>query len=131
MSGTVLAGAKLSSALLGMPAWSAMTTGNGWVNTGGGAATAQYRIWELTNEVEVIATISNGTIANGTAACSLPAGAFPVSSQNIPVEVITTSGSALGQSPQISVTTGGLLEVYGLPTGTTVIFFHGMISLDA
>src|SRR5215469_2327525 len=126
-SPTVLAGTDLLATLVGVPAWSSMGLVNSWANFGSGFVNAQYRLWPLINEVEVIGVITGGTITGGTTIATLPNA--PVSTQPIPVMVSSTSGGAGGQSPRLDVTTGGALQVQNLPTGTVTIMFHGWYSL--
>ena len=63
MTNTVLAGQTLTDGLLGIPVWSPMSLQNSWSNAGGSYVTAQYRLWELINEVEIIGRIAGGTIS--------------------------------------------------------------------
>ena len=129
MAGTVKGGQSLTSALLGVPTWTAGSLLNSWVNTGAGAVAFQYRKWRLLNEVEVIGDISSGTITNGTnIASGLPA---PASLQQCN-PVIDVSGTAAAPiTPALQVDTSGNLKVEALGSGTTRITFHFWYSLDA
>jgi hypothetical protein len=127
--GTANAGNRLSAALLSRSAWTAMTLASGWTNGGGGNVNAQYASWPLMNAVLVTGYLHAGTLTNGTSiATGLPA---PSSQQTIPVNVIATSGSIGGDSPLMYIETGGTLNVYDLPSGTTLIGFSGIYYLDA
>ena len=130
MSGSVTGGAPLSSALLGVPAWTALGLLNSWANTGAGAVTAQWRKLNQSNEIEVIGDISGGTGTTGTTigtiSLYLPATAQPVSAL-----YNTSSGAASNETPVLTVDTSGNLKLNFLPTGTTRISFHGTYSLDA
>ena len=129
MAGTVTAGQRLTADLLGVPAWSQMTLGNGWTNAGSGSVNAQYRLWKLTNSVEVIGVISGGTVTTGTQIATLPNA--PASLQPIPVQIQNSTGAATVDSPRMNITTGGALLLYNTPSGTTEISFHAWYSLDA
>ena len=130
MAGTVLAGQQLTAALLGVPPWSPMTLQNGWSNAGGSYVTAQYRYWPLLNEVEIIGRIGGGTISAGTIITTLPY--TPASVQELPL-LIASGATALVNyyTPLINVLQNGNLQIYNVPTSTTVIAFHDWISLDA
>lgn len=129
MAGTVLAGQTLTAALLGVPAWTAMTLTGGWGNEGSPYVTAQYRLWELTSEVECIGRINTGTITDATTIATLPY--TPASVQ----DAVVICGGAVSASPEktpiIEVGTSGTLALYGIPAGTTVLAFHFWYSLDA
>ena len=129
MTNTVLAGQTLTDGLLGIPVWSPMSLTGGWSNAGSSYVTAQYRLWELINEVEIIGRIAGGTISAGTVITTLPY--TPASVQELPL--LSASGATADQaySPLINVLTTGALQIYNVPTGTTVIAFHDWISLDA
>ena len=130
MTNTVLAGQTLTDGLLGMPVWSPMSLTGGWSNAGSSYVTAQYRLWELINEVEIIGRIGGGTISPGTIIATLPY--TPASVQELPL-LIASGATALVNyySPLINVLTTGALQIYNVPTSTTVIAFHDWISLDA
>ena len=129
MTNTVLAGQTLTDGLLGIPVWTPMSLTGGWSNAGSSYVTAQYRLWELINEVEIIGRIAGGTISAGTVITTLPY--TPASVQELPL--LSASGATADQaySPLINVLTTGALQIYNVPTGTTVIAFHDWISLDA
>jgi len=129
MTNTVLAGQTLTDGLLGIPVWTPMSLTGGWSNAGSSYVTAQYRLWELINEVEIIGRIAGGTISAGTIIATLPY--TPASVQELPL--LSASGATADQaySPLINVLTTGALQIYNVPTGTTVIAFHDWISLDA
>ena len=129
MTNTVLAGQTLTDGLLGIPVWTPMSLTGGWSNAGSSYVTAQYRLWELINEVEIIGRIGGGTISAGTIIATLPY--TPASVQELPL--LSASGATADQaySPLINVLTTGALQIYNVPTGTTVIAFHDWISLDA
>lgn len=126
MSGTVTAGEKLTSALLGMPPWTPMTLINSWTNHAGDAA-GQYRFWELTNELEVIGCLQHASISPGPSQfCSTFTQFLPASRQrDIGCEVV------LGSAVAIAYTTSGVLEFAILPSGSTIVEFHCWLSLDA
>jgi len=130
-SPTVLAGQDLTAALLGVPAFTAMSLLNSWVNVGAGFVTAQFRVWPLINQVEVVGAIANGTITNGTAIATLTS--TPASIQDIPMLIIggSPSGGTAGVTPLLRLQTSGSLQVFDIPTSTTQVMFHGWYSLDA
>lgn len=126
------AGSRLLAAILSPGQWQPMSFSNGWSNHGGGNVTGQYRLWPLFNEVEIIGGLAAGTITSGTVIATLPAGYTPADQQEIGVLIDNTSGGAGGNSPRLSVTTAGQLQVFNLPSGTTFISIPpSMISLDA
>lgn len=125
MSGTVDAGQKLTSALLGMPPWTPMTLINSWTNHAGDAD-GQYRYWPLTNEMEIIGCLQHASVSGISQFCSTFATNLPASRQrDIALEVVLTS------AVQISYATNGVLEFAGLPAGSTIVEFHCWLSLDA
>lgn len=124
MAGTVVAGQKLTSALLGIPPWTAMSLSASWVNFGSGFTTAQYRLWPLINEVELIGTISGGTATNGTVIFTLPSGYIPASTTNNPVNAGTST------NPYFQVNTLGQIVLNNIGA-SQVISFHFWVSLDA
>ncbi len=130
MTNTVLAGQTLTDGLLGIPVWSPMSLQNSWSNAGGSYVTAQYRLWELINEVEIIGRIGGGTISAGTIIATIPYA--PASVQEIN-NLVASGATALVNyySPLINVLTTGDLQIYNTPTGTTVIAFHDWYSMDA
>ncbi len=130
MTNTVLAGQTLTDGLLGIPVWTPMSLQNSWSNAGGSYVTAQYRLWELINEVEIIGRIGGGTISAGTVITTLPY--TPASVQELPL-LIASGATALVNyyTPLINVLQNGNLQIYNVPTNTTVIAFHDWISLDA
>ena len=130
MSGTITGGDPLSSALLGVPAWTAMSLLNGWTNSGAGNVTAQWRKLNQSNEIEIIGTINAGTLTNGTNIAQLTT-YLPVTTQFVPVMVTTSTGSAGVTSPRLFIDTSGNVQVFSIPASTTAISFHGTYSLDA
>lgn len=130
--GTLPAGSKMVGAKIGIPAWTSMSPlSNSWTTVGGWVL-PQYRIWQLINEVEIIGEIHAGTITDGTTIFTMAAGAIPASQQWVcPISIDGGTGSAQLLTPRMLVTTGGALQVYGLPAGTTEIGFHGWFSLDS
>lgn len=129
MPGSAPAGRELTSNTLGVPGWSALSLGNGWTNTGGGQVTAQWRYWPLINEIEVIGTITPGTITDGTVIASglTPT---PASIQNQAVQVQGNSAAPV-QTPTLTLVTSGALEVFHMPSGMNEMAFHLWYSLDA
>jgi hypothetical protein len=128
-SPTVLAGQDLTALLLGVPAWTGMSLLNGWTNTGGGQPTAQYRLWPLINEVEIIGNISAGTLTNNTTIATLPN--TPGSLQKVCVMMVDAAVTLAAGVPLLYVDTGGNLKIFGMPGATTDAGFHGWYSLDA
>lgn len=129
MPGTVKAGQELTSTELGIPSWTALTLLASWTNTGSSQVTAQWRYWPLINEIEVIGTIAPGTITDGTTIASglTPT---PASIQNQPVQVQGNSAAPV-QTPTLTLTQAGALEVFHLPSGMNEMAFHLWYSLDA
>ena len=131
MSGTVVAGQKLTSALLGDPAWTAMTLLNSWSNIG--EVDAQFRVWELTNELEVIGRISHASISGGGTSQIATMTSLPASLQRRALQEWSATNvfaSATG-TPHLELTTGGSLTLVALQPGTTSLSFHAFYSLDA
>ena len=127
MPGTVVAGQKLTSALLGMPPWTAMTLINSWSNFSGGRD-GQYRYWALTNELEVIGDLQHASISGTSQFCSTFTQFLPNSrSRDVGTEIIMSGLPTV----QVSYSTTGVLEFAALPTGSTVVAFHCWLSLDA
>jgi hypothetical protein len=126
-SPTVHAGDDLTALLLGVPAWTPMTGSytNVWSDTGAGNVTGQYRLWPLNNEVEIIGTISHGVITGNSAFFTLPGGFVPGTAQL--VCQWSDTGNHIGA---LTVATSGVLTLNNL-NATTIVQFHGWISLDA
>lgn len=129
MPGSANAGSEMTSAKLGIPAWTAVTPLASWTNTGGGQATFQYRVWPLINEVEVIATLAPGTLTDATVIGSL-AGVAPASIQNQPVQVQGNAAAPV-QTPTLTLLANGNLEIFHIPAAITEMAFHLWYSLDA
>jgi len=129
-SPTVLAGTDLTGTLLGVPAWTAMSLLNSWTNTGAGNVTAQWRKLNQSNEIEIIGTISAGTLTNGTNIAQITT-YLPATGQFVPVMVTTSTGTAGVTSPRLFIDTSGNVQVFSIPASTTAISFHGTYSLDA
>lgn len=129
MSGTVTAGQKLTSALLGVPAWTAMSLLNSWSNIG--EVDAQYRVWELTNELEVIGRISHGSTSGTSQIATMTS--LPASLQRAALQEwsATNSYASTTGTPQLELSTAGVLQLLFLPAGTTSLSFHAFYSLDA
>jgi hypothetical protein len=102
---------------------------NGWANLIGGDVTAQFRLWQLLNEVEVIGNVTGGTITTGTAIATLPIA--PLTVQPINISISNTSGAAQATTPRLDIQTNGNLTVELLPAGTVTFQFRGWFSLDA
>lgn len=128
MPGSANAGSEMTSAKIGIPAWTAMTLGNGWTNTGSGQVTAQYRVWSLTNEIEIIGTITPGTITDGTVIATLPV--TPNSILNQVVQVQGNSAAPVA-TPCLTLVASGQLQCFHMPTGVNEVAFHLWYSLDA
>lgn len=116
MSGSVTAGMRLLSSLLGFPAWTVLTPGNGWTQPGAGFANLQYAQWPLASAVAIIGIINAGTLTANTTIASLPVA--PASQQDIPCVSI---GAAVTNAPFLYVDTSGNLKVGSLVAGTTSI----------
>ena len=131
MAGTILAGQRLLAATLGMPGWTAFSLLNSWTNVGGGAVTAQYRVWPLTNEMEIIGQIQHSSTSGTSQIATLAVN--PASQQSVPIKWITATNSfaSTTTSYRLLAFANGVLEFDKLPTGTTVVEFGGVISLDA
>ena len=111
--------------------WHAMgfAAAGGWANSGTGPA-AQYRLTPE-NELELIGDISGGSIANGTILNTALTGTYqPAKPQRRPVVTIGNTASPV-TTPRIQVLTNGLIEIFGIPAGTTEIEYHCFIPLDA
>jgi hypothetical protein len=125
------AGGDITAAILCPQAWIPMTLQNGWVNVGAGFPTAQYRLWLLSNEVELIGEVSGGTITTGVLInAALPSAYLPATAQTIEIRTILGAGTA-GPLQYARVSTGGQINLQGIPSGTTRIAWHDTISLDA
>jgi hypothetical protein len=125
------AGGDITAAILSPQAWIPMSLLNSWANVGGGAPTAQYRLWLLSNEVEMIGEVSGGAITTGTLLNSaLPSAYLPATAQTIGIRCILGAATA-GPLQYARVTTGGQIDLQGIPSGTTRIAWHDTISLDA
>ena len=123
-----LAGQLATAANVSPTAWAAMTLINSWSNTGAGYPTAQYRYWPLTNELEVIGTVTHASISGTSQFCQTFTQYLPASTIPAPCnEVVLT-----GQPPvQLLYTSAGVLEFVVLPAGSTRVFFHHCFPLDA
>lgn len=128
MSGTVVAGQKLTSELLGMPAWTAMSLINSWSNTGGGKVDAQYRWWPLINELEVIGVVTHASISGNSQFCSTFASYLPASTLIDLAHEAVLSGQP---TVEVSYDPTGVLQFIALPSGSTRVAFHCWLSLDA
>lgn len=127
MSGTVSAGQRLTAALLGVPAWTQMTLMNSWSNYAGAPA-GQYRWWQLTNELEVIGTLSHASVSGTSQFCSTFTQYLPNSRlRDVGTEVVLSGLPTV----QVSYATSGVLEFIELPSGSTIVSFHCFLSLDA
>jgi hypothetical protein len=129
LSGTVTAGQRLTSALLGQPGWTAMTLINSWSNAGSGLVQAQYRFWALANELEVIGCLSHASISGTSQFCSTFTGNLPSSSQH--GVGLVTGGTSVGSSFVLLYNPTGVMELLAIPAGTTQVDFHASFPLDA
>ena len=129
MSGTVDAGQKLTSALLGDPAWTAMTLLNSWSNIG--EVDAQYRLWEMTNELEVIGRISHASTSGNSQIATMTN--LPASLQRRALQEYSATNVfvAAVNTPHLELSTAGVLQFINLVAGTTSASFHAFFSMDA
>jgi hypothetical protein len=130
----VTAGSRILASVESPQAWIPMTLQNSWSNTGGGIVTAQYRLWLLQNELEVIGNISHAsTSGTGIFSVSLAAPYLPASQQTAGVQkVIATNAFASATSgPFVVIPTTGAIQFQFLPAGTTQVEFHCYFSMDA
>jgi hypothetical protein len=132
------AGSRLLAAVLSPGPWIPVTFQNAWSNTGGVNVTAQYRLWQLLNSVEIVGDVSHASFSGSSTPFTLPSSPVnyvPASQQSWPLGFYAcTAGFANAASPPlVTVTTGGAVTVGGAPAGTTRIqFLPGMlVSLDA
>jgi hypothetical protein len=127
LAGTVLAGQKLTSALVGCPPWIPMAGSytNSWSDYGSGNSVGQYRLWPLINEVEIIGTIQHASISGSSAFFTLGSGYQPQTAQ-----VVGVYGTNSSNYVSIQCATTGVLSFFNL-SSNTFIQFHGWISLDA
>jgi hypothetical protein len=126
--------------------WHAMPLAAQWANAGAGFTQCQYRlVGSPPKLVEIIGTptfTANGTtglISGAAVSTALPA-AYRPANLGGPVTMAITGGTgstiSAGKTPDIRVTTGGVVTVNGVTcavtNGLTVnLFFHGFYSLDA
>jgi hypothetical protein len=132
MSGTVTAGTRALSSVVGMPAWTAMSLLNSWSNTSGEVA-AQYRVWPLTNELEVIGAISHASISGGSQIATMTGTAVPNSGQRRMLDVWSATNvfASATATPHLQLQTSGVLQLLDMVAGTTSVWFHCWFSLDA
>lgn len=132
---------RLAAAKIGIPPWIGMNLVNpamfgatpAFANAGGGLVAAQYRTWELINEVEVIGTISlpGVSAANNNNAFILPYRLpAPLKVQQIPM-VAEGQSAALVTTPYLQIDQFGTPIFANLAATSTRVSFHGWYSLDA
>lgn len=112
-------------------AWSALSPGASWTNSGAGPD-LQYRlIGSPPNEVEIIGDLTPGTQTDGTVIATLPISLWPQSTQTINIRFPGATGS-MPAAARFSVNTTGQLQCEGISGVTTTrISFRDQISLDA
>ncbi len=107
---------------------------NTWANTGAGTTPAKFRlVGSPPNEVEVTGDISHAAVAGTSSPFTLPTGYLPVTQGIRQLEFyVCTAGFANAASPPlVTLTTAGVVNLQGLPAGTTRVAFSCLFSLDA
>lgn len=106
---------------------------NSWADSGANVA-GKYRIVSSPpNSVEIIGDLTVGTVADQTLIVTLPAGYRPADSQLIRLVVPTGTPTSPG-GMRLTVGTDGTVKcvsLAGLVSGTSRVYFHDFISLDA
>lgn len=108
----------------GPETWHLMTLQNAWTNRGTGYARAAYRLLPSNNTVEIIGDITHASISGTSQIATLPSAYTPKVGQVI-------DGSVDGASGQLYVDSTGAVTLFSLVAGTTIVQWHGYISLDA
>lgn len=101
---------------------------NGWTNRGVGFPKMQYRkLASPANSVQLIGEITAGTLTAGTTLFTLPANYRP-NTEIAGINVTTVGASAA--NAEISVTTGGNVNIGNIAAGTTQIQINCLFPLD-
>jgi hypothetical protein len=105
---------------------------NTWFDVAGQAQAQFRKIGSPADEIEVTADISHLAIAGSSSPFTLPVGYRPNTQQIRALDfLVATAGYANAASPPlVTVTTGGVVNLQGLPAGTTRVAFHFTMSLD-
>jgi hypothetical protein len=115
-------------AQLAEPPWTALTLINSWSNRGGVEVAAKYRYWALSNELEVIGTVSHASVSGTSQFCSTFTQYLPSSNTHEMAMEIVLAGLP---NVQLYYQTSGVLEFASLPSGSTIVAFHARFPLDA
>lgn len=132
---------RISAADLGAPPWQPLPLAPpdvigfnpSFANFGQGHVAAQYRFWELINEVELIGVITLPSSAPNNVIIFPFRVPQPASQQQIPVSIEGNSVAPV-TTPYLRIATTGDLQLFNIPTTGTVATkcsFHGWYSLDA
>src|ERR1017187_353106 len=123
-------------AMLAEPPWIPLSLQAGWSNTGGGFVAAQYRLWPLSNELEIVGNVSHTAIVGGGTsifAASLVAPYLPASTQKRGAQCVIAPNvyASNTEGPFVVLPTSGAIQFQFLPVNVTQVEFHGFIPMDA